>query len=69
MSGNEMMDIPNEEKTMCMVAGGQGGDVKMMMIFQEYSFPSNSNSSQTNGNIVIFIGLQQKYINRYVGTG
>lgn len=33
MSGNEMMDIPNEEKPMCMVAGEWGGGAKMMMIF------------------------------------
>lgn len=34
MSGNEMMDIPNEEKPMCMVAGEWGGGAKMMMIDQ-----------------------------------
>ena len=68
MSGNEMMDIPNEGKTMCMMAGGQGDDVKMIMMFQEYYFLSNSNSGQTNENIVIFIGLYQKYINGCVGT-
>lgn len=33
MSGNEMMDILNEEKLMCMVVGEWGGGVKMMMIF------------------------------------
>lgn len=53
ISGNEMMDILNERKPMCMVVGEWGDGAKMMMIFQEHCLPQNSNSSQTNGNIVI----------------